>query len=206
MKANHLVPTLAGWQHIGMAAGKVGLQTKLVAADHQQARCGRHGSEDPGNVGINCVPALIAALAICGIFGGISLLVPPFIDTDSGGGFLAWRGTLLGAVNSIVAPDYEDIARDMARFLTFWSPGQYLVPGAISLLGAPLGVAMTLTVALALLASLIGWIMIVRAFAPSTSLAILIVVLIGSFIIPHTRLALTMAERSCCKPPRRGSS
>jgi hypothetical protein len=49
------------------------------------------------------------------------------------------------------------------------------------LLGVPLGVAMTLTVALALLAFLIGWIMVVRAFAPSTSLAILVVVLIGSF-------------------------
>jgi hypothetical protein len=31
------------------------------------------------------------------------------------------------------------------------------------------------------LASLIGWIMVVRAFVPSTSLAILVVVLIGSF-------------------------
>jgi hypothetical protein len=124
---------------------------------------------------------LITTLAICGILGGISLLVPPFIDTDSGGGFLAWRGTLLGAVNSIIAPDYEDIVRDTAGFLTFWSPGQYLVPGAISLLGVPLGIAMTLTVALALLASLVGWIMVVRAFAPSTSLAILVVVLIGSF-------------------------
>ena len=40
---------------------------------------------------------------------------------------------------------------------------------------------MTLTVPLALLASLIGWIMVVRAFVPSTSLAILVVVLIGSF-------------------------
>jgi hypothetical protein len=127
------------------------------------------------------VPALIATLAICGILGGISLLVPPFIDTDSGGGFLAWRGTLLGAVNSIIVPDYEDIVRDTAGFLTLWSPGQYLVPGAISLLGVPLGIAMTLTVALALLASLVGWIMVVRAFAPSTSLAILVVVLIGSF-------------------------
>jgi hypothetical protein len=52
------------------------------------------------------MPALIATLAICGILGGISLLVPPFIDTDSGGGFLAWRGTLLGAVNSITVPDH----------------------------------------------------------------------------------------------------
>jgi hypothetical protein len=130
---------------------------------------------------INCVPALITALAVCGVLGGISLLVPPFIDWDSAVGFLAWRGTLLGAANSIIAVDHEDIARDTVWFLTVWSPGQYLVPGAISVLGVPLGAAMTLTVALALLTSLIGWVMVVRTFAPRTSLALLVVVLIGSF-------------------------
>ena len=69
----------------------------------------------------------------------------------------------------------------MVWFLTVWSPGQYLVPGAISLLGVPLGIAMTLTVVLALWVSLTGWVMVVRTFAPRTSLALLIVVLIGSF-------------------------
>jgi hypothetical protein len=130
---------------------------------------------------MDCVPALIAALAICGVLTGISLLVPPFIYNDSGRGFLAWRGTLLGVANSIIIPTHEDIVRNRIEFLTWWSPGQYLVPGAISLLRVPLGVAMTLTVALALLASLVGWVMVIRAFAPRTSLAILAVVLIGLF-------------------------
>jgi len=130
---------------------------------------------------IDCVPAIIAALAICGVLGAISLFVPPFIDWDSANGFLAWRGTLLGAANSIISPDPANIARDRGWFLTVWSPGQYLAPGAISLLGVPLGIAMTLTVALALLVSLIGWVMVVRAFAPRTSLALLVAVLIGSF-------------------------
>jgi hypothetical protein len=42
---------------------------------------------------------------------------------------------------------------------------------------------MTLTVTLALLASLIGWVMVVRTFAPRNqlNLTILVVVLIGSF-------------------------
>jgi hypothetical protein len=130
---------------------------------------------------IDCVPALIAALGICGVLGGISLVFPPFIQWDSGFGFLAWRGTLLGALNCIISPDRANIARDAVWFLTHWSPGQYLVPGAISLLGVPLGVAMTLTVALSLLACLIGWVMVVRAFVPRTSLALLVTVLIGSF-------------------------
>jgi hypothetical protein len=130
---------------------------------------------------INCAPALIAAFAICGVLGGVSLLVPPFIDWDSANGFLAWRGTLMGAANSIVAPDRTNIGRDAIEFLTVWSPGQYLVPGAISLLGVPLGIAMTVTVALALLTSLTGWVMVIRTFAPRTSLAVLVAVLIGSF-------------------------
>ena len=141
--------------------------TATAALSHRQA--------------ITCVPALVAALAISGVLGGISLLVPPFIDWDSANGFLAWRGTLLGAANSIISPDPANIARDMVWFLTVWSPGQYLVPGAISLLGVPLGIAMTLTVVLALWVSLTGWVMVVRTFAPRTGLALLIVVLIGSF-------------------------
>jgi hypothetical protein len=130
---------------------------------------------------MDSIPALIAALAICAVLGAISLLVPPFIHNDSGSGFLAWRGTLRGAANSIISPDHADIARDTVSFVAGWSPGQYLVPGAISMLGVPLGIAMTLTVALGLVTSLIGWVMVVRAFAPRTSLAILVVLLIGSF-------------------------
>lgn len=100
---------------------------------------------------IDRVLALIAALAICAVLGGISLLVPPFIEDDSASGFEAWHGTLLGALNSVIAPDPANIAQDSVEFQTRWSPGQYLVPGAVSLLGLPLGAAMTLTVALALL-------------------------------------------------------
>jgi hypothetical protein len=118
---------------------------------------------------IDCVPALIAALAICGVLGGISLVVPPFIYSDSGVGFVAWRGTLLGAANSTITADPANIARDNAVFLEFLSPGQYLIPGAISLMGVPLGIAITLTVALLLFASLIGWVMVVKASLRETA-------------------------------------
>ena len=130
---------------------------------------------------IDYVPAVLAAFAICVVLTSISVLVPPYIHWDSGWGFVAWRGTLLGAANSIIAPDPANIARDTAGFLTEWSPGQYLVPGAISLIGIPLGIAMTLTAALSLLTSLIGWVMVLKAFAPQTRLALLIVVLLGLF-------------------------
>jgi hypothetical protein len=126
-------------------------------------------------------PALLAAIAICGLLSAISVFVPPFIHWDSGWGFLAWRGTLMGAPNSIVTPDPANIARDTAGFLTEWSPGQYLIPGAIALTGIPLGIAMTLTAALSLLASLVGWVVFVKSFTPRTSLALLAVLLIALF-------------------------
>jgi hypothetical protein len=126
-------------------------------------------------------PALIAALAICGVLGGISLLVPPFIDADSAYAFQAWRGTLLGAANYVITPDPKNIAQDTFEFLATYSPGQYLIPGMISLIGVPLGIAMTATVGLSMLAALMGWVMVVREFIPRTSLPLLVTVLIGSF-------------------------
>jgi hypothetical protein len=126
-------------------------------------------------------PALIAAITICGVLGGISLLIPPFIDIDSGFGFLAWRSTMLGAVNSVITPNPANISQDTAEFLAAFSPGQYLIPGAISLVGVPLGIALTLTVVLSMLACLIGWIRVVQTFVARPSVALAATVLIGSF-------------------------
>jgi hypothetical protein len=127
------------------------------------------------------ISALITALTICAVLTAVSLLVPPFVDNDSGAGFLAWRGTLQGEFNSVIAPDHTNIAKDVIRFQTVWSPGQYLVPGAISLLGVPLGVAMTLTVGLSLLLSLLGWVAVVQTFAPRAGLALPVLILIALF-------------------------
>jgi hypothetical protein len=130
---------------------------------------------------IHDAPALIAALTICGVLGGISLLVPPYIETDTAHSLLAWRGTLLGSVNSMIRANPANIAQDAVEFLAAFSPGTYLIPGTISLLGVPIGIAITLTVFLSILACLIGWIMVIRVFAPQTRLALLVTVLIGSF-------------------------
>jgi hypothetical protein len=58
---------------------------------------------------------------------------------------------------------------------------------------------MTLTGALALLCSLIGWMFVFRAFTPNTPLALLVVVLIGSFHY-STFAFRTVEERFCFKP------
>jgi hypothetical protein len=110
------------------------------------------------------LPEMIA-ISFCVIFGAISLVVPPFMFLDEAFGFMAWRGTLLGHMNSVLAPDPANIARDLPTFLAAYSPGQYLIPGLISLLGVPLGVAITVTVTLSSFAYLLGWLAVLRKFS-----------------------------------------
>ena len=101
--------------------------------------------------------------------------------SDSGEGFLAWRGTLLGRLNCIIVPDSENISYDSARFLNLWSPGQYIFPGVISLSGVQLGMAITITCALCFLLGLLGWIKVSKKFLPNSKAIIAIVFAVGLF-------------------------
>ena len=86
----------------------------------------------------------------------------------------------MGAPNCTVAPDPGNLSHDAFYFNAVWSPGQYLVPGLISLLGIPLGMAITLAVTLSLLACLLGWIVVLKQFVPEST-ALPLVMLIGTF-------------------------
>ena len=102
--------------------------------------------------------------------------------SDSGWGFLAWRGTLLGHPNFAFAPDPANIARDNMGFMSTWSPGQYLIPGLVSFLGVPIGVAIVITVAAASITSVFGWLRVVAAIAPQTaSSGVVLVLLLETF-------------------------
>jgi hypothetical protein len=99
----------------------------------------------------------------------ISLHFPPMMANDSGVGFLALRSMLDGgAFNCITLPDPANIARDVAIFLTWWSPGQYLVPGSFVWLSTSYGLALSLTALIATLIGVLGWIQVARSFAVSS--------------------------------------
>lgn len=126
--------------------------------------------------------ATILACVLCALLTIVSLFVPPGMNTDLGTGMLEWR-TLVegGPLNSIAAPDPTDISKDRTRFVPNWSPGQYLVPGAFTLLGLPLGRAISVTVGLSLLCCLLGWIRVLKHFAVGPQAATLVVALSSAF-------------------------
>ena len=111
-----------------------------------------------------------------------SFYIPPTIFVDSGAGFLALRSMLEGgAFNSITAPDPANIANDVAIFLTWWSPGQYLVPGSFIWLGTNYGLAVSLTTLIATLIGVVGWIQVARSFAVSSFVLFVFVLGLNTF-------------------------
>src|SRR5262245_39993391 len=140
-------------------------------------KCGEHSTV---TWGCTCyVPLLIPIILFL-----LSLYIPPTIVSDSAAGFLALRNMLGGgSFNSITTPDPANISNDVVTFLTWWSPGQYLVPGSFILLGTSYGLAVSLTTLIATLIGVAGWIQIARSFAVSS--VVLFVFVFGLTTFPY---------------------
>jgi hypothetical protein len=64
-----------------------------------------------------------------GVIGIILFFIPPALFPDPGQGFQVLRSIQFGSgFNNFVSPDQSDISQNYTEFLTWWSPGQYLVP------------------------------------------------------------------------------
>jgi len=126
--------------------------------------------------------ATVLAFILCGLFTLAGLLVPPSLSHDAGWGMQEWRTLAAGGpINTMISPDPADISRDQASRVTWWSPGQYLIPGILTLLGLRLGTALTITAGASLLCCLLGWIHVAKHFALSPRTATLVVAFIGTF-------------------------
>ena len=96
----------------------------------------------------------------------VSLQIRPTVGQDSGVGFVTLRSMLQGgAFNYFISPDPANIANDSAAFLTWFSPGQYLVPGAFVWLGMDYKTAISLTVLISSVVGVIGWAKVAQKFA-----------------------------------------
>ena len=130
---------------------------------------------------------LFALVALSGI---LSFVAPPSLFPDPANGFLVMRSMEMGGkFNMMVTPDQDDFSKNTAEFLTWWSPGQYLVPYAFKLLfGVNTGQASALTVLLCQLLGLSGFYYFFKkvGFTPLiAALSILFIACQQFFVVPY---------------------
>ena len=117
-------------------------------------------------------------------------IYPPSIFPDAAHGFQVMRSMQMGGgFNRLVAPSQDDISQNTAQFLTWWSPGQYLLPYFIkSILGLNTGHATALTVILLELCGLAGFYTFFKktGFTPTiAALSLVFIICQEAFITPY---------------------
>ncbi len=103
---------------------------------------------------------LLAAFTLSGFWVALVL------GEDPGFGLSVWNEMLNGGpFNTLSIPAPNNIIENRTLFLTWWSPGQYMVPGVLSsLLGLSLGMAsLWVTLAFSVL-GLVGWHFVFQQF------------------------------------------
>lgn len=72
---------------------------------------------------------LIAAVVITVLMGLALFMVPPAIFPDPSWGFQVMRSMQMGGgFNMLVSVSQDDVSKNISEYLTWWSPGQYMVP------------------------------------------------------------------------------
>jgi len=81
------------------------------------------------------IPTLLGAA--CALF-----IAPPLINHDTAMGFRAWLHFVEGGTwNTILTPDFNNIAQSIESPVTWWAPGQYVHIGILHSLGLSIGTA-----------------------------------------------------------------
>jgi len=133
-------------------------------------------------------------LALTGIFvliiGIILFFIPPALFTDPSQGFQVLQSMRHGGgFNNLVAPDQGDISQNYSQFLTWWSPGQYLVPYFFqSITGVTLAHGIVITTILAEFLGLAGLFYFFKKIGFSPLIAAVSLVFIVCqvvFMVPH---------------------
>lgn len=133
---------------------------------------------------------LTIIIAITLIMGLMIFVYPPAIFPDPSHGFQVMKSMQMGGgFNKLVTPNQDDISKNNSDFLTWWSPGQYLVPYIIKLItGLNTGRATALVITLFELSGLAGFYFFFKkiSFTPTiASLSIVFIACQQAFIIPY---------------------
>ncbi|TAJ33579.1 MAG: hypothetical protein EPO67_07415, partial [Reyranella sp.] len=127
------------------------------------------------------------ALGVTLLYAIVSVVVRPAMYSDSAWGFVGWYSGKGLPFNYAMAVDQADISKDVVVFPTWWSPGQYILPGLLEMAGLDLGQAITVVVLLCSLLGLVGWFFLYQDFgfpAASSALAVAIIALTRHFALP----------------------
>lgn len=122
---------------------------------------------------------LLLALTVAGI--GVALV----LGEDPGFGLSVWNDMLHGnSFNTLSVPSPTNITENQSLFLTWWSPGQYIVPGIVSkVFGISLGSAgLWVTLAFSII-GLVGWHFVFRQLEFDTT-----TIALSIFFIATSRL------------------
>ncbi len=124
------------------------------------------------------------------LMGIILIFVPPAVFPDPAQGFQVLRSMQLGGgFNNFVGPDQTDVSQNYTEFLTWWSPGQYLVPYFLQLLASVnTGHAIALTIIVAQFCGLAGFYCFFKkiGFTPLVSAISLVVIICQlGFVTPY---------------------
>ncbi|HWZ03719.1 MAG TPA: hypothetical protein VNX40_08915 [Mucilaginibacter sp.] len=134
---------------------------------------------------------ILAVIAIAVLVMGISLfMIPPALFPDPANGLQVLRSMHLGGgFNNMVAPDQSDISQDYTEYLTWWSPGQYLVPYFFKLIAAiNMGQTIAITVSLCTAIGLTGFYQFFKkvGFSPMiAALSLVFIVCQVAFFVPY---------------------
>jgi hypothetical protein len=133
---------------------------------------------------------LIALSLITVILGAMIFIAPAAIFPDPSWGFQVMHNMLAGgAFNMTSKPDPADISKNYSEFLSWWSPGQYLVPYFFkSLFGVNDGRAAALTTTACGLSGIAGLYAFFKkaGFAGlPAALSVFMIVIQQAFVVPY---------------------
>lgn len=133
---------------------------------------------------------MLGLTSIVIILGILIFLSPPALFPDPADGFKVMRSMEMGGgFNQWVTPNPDDLTKNSTQFLTWWSPGQYMVPYIFKLIfGINTGQAAALTITLCQLLGLWGFYKFFKKIGFSSTIAAASMFVIACqqfFILPY---------------------
>jgi hypothetical protein len=135
----------------------------------------------------NIILVIVVLLTL--ILGVLVLCNPPSFFPDPSHGFQVMRSMQMGGpFNTFISPDQDDISKNTSLYLTWWSPGQYLVPMFFqSVFGMDTGHATALAIIIFELSGLLGFYYFFQQIGFTrmvTALSIVFIICQQAFILP----------------------